>query len=95
MRSAGTSSASNASTAGRELVTSAPAAGVDNRYTVDVRDGVAGWSVAIVDPDGHDVSIRPCRDETEARTFASTVLQHAGWLSEARFREIYRLGEGT
>ena len=34
-------------------------------------------------------------DETEARTFASTVRQHIAWLSEARFREIYRLAEGA
>jgi hypothetical protein len=36
---------------------------------------------------------RACRDETEARTFASTVRQHIAWLSEPRFREIYRLAE--
>ena len=28
-------------------------------------------------------------------TFASTVFQHAGWLSEGRFREIYRIPEGA
>jgi hypothetical protein len=58
---------------------------------VDVRDA-SGWSVAIVDPDGRDAYVRACRDETEARLFASTVRQHIGWLSEERFREIYRLG---
>ena len=64
-----------------------------NRYTVDVRDGL-GWTVAIVDPDGRDAFVRACRDEAEAHTFASTVRQHVGWLSEERFREIYRL-EGS
>ena len=39
--------------------------------------------------------MRACRDETEARTFASTVRQHIAWLSEPRFREIYRLAEGA
>jgi hypothetical protein len=53
-----------------------------------------GWSVAILDPEGREVAVRACRDETEARTFASTVRQHIAWLSEARFREIYRLAEG-
>jgi len=54
-----------------------------------------GWIVTILDPDGREVSERACRDETEAITFASTVRQHAGWLSEGRFREIYRIPEGT
>jgi hypothetical protein len=54
-----------------------------------------GWSVAILDPEGREVAVRACRDETEARTFASTVRQHIAWLSEARFREIYRLAEGA
>jgi hypothetical protein len=60
-----------------------------------------GWSVAILDPQGREVAVRACRDETEARTFssteartfASTVRQHIAWLSEARFREIYLLPE--
>jgi hypothetical protein len=76
-----------------------------NRFSVEVRDGEDGqgmsqgmsqgmkWSVAIFDPEGREVALRACRDETEARTFASTVRQHIGWLSEARFREIYRLAE--
>ena len=51
--------------------------------------------MTILDPDGREVSERACRDETEAITFASTVRQHAGWLSEGRFREIYRIPEGT
>ena len=62
-----------------------------NRYGVDVRRDDAGWSVAIVDPDGIDASVRACRDETEARTYASTVRQHIEWLSEPAFRASYRL----
>lgn len=75
-----------------------------NRFSVEVRDGQAmgqgmgqgmSWSVAILDPEGREIALRACRDETEARTFASTVRQHIAWLSEARFREIYRLAEGA
>ena len=62
-----------------------------NRYTVDVRRGDDGWSVAILDPAGREVSVRACRDEPEALTFASTVRQHVDWLSEAKLRESYRL----
>jgi hypothetical protein len=79
-------------------VTRAPNLDASNRYTVVVRDegtGDGGWTVTILDPDGREVSERACRDETEAITFASTVRQHAGWLSEGRFREIYRIPEGT
>jgi hypothetical protein len=65
-----------------------------NRFTVELRDA-SGWSVAIVDPKGRDAFVRACRDEAEARTFASTVGQHIAWLSEERFREIYRLDEGV
>ncbi|HZD18541.1 MAG TPA: hypothetical protein VE669_10410 [Actinomycetota bacterium] len=65
-----------------------------NRYTVDVRRGDAGWSVAIVDPDGREASVRACGDEVEAWTYASTVRQHIEWLSEEKFREYYRLPEG-
>ncbi len=76
-----------------------------NRFSVELRDGEdgqgtgqgtgqgSGWSVAILDPEGREIALRACRDETEARTFASTVRQHIAWLSEARFREIYRLAE--
>jgi hypothetical protein len=64
-----------------------------NRYTVDVRRDDGGWSVAILAPDGAVTTTRACRDETEARTFASTVRQHAAWLSEERFREYYGLPE--
>ena len=86
---------------------SAPEFEAGNRFSVEVRDGQGmgqamgqrmgqrlGWSVAILDPEGRDLALRACRDETEARTFASTVRQHIAWLSEARFREIYRLAEG-
>ena len=84
-------------------MTSAPNLDAGNRYTVVVRDEGAGqamgqgrgWIVTILDPDGREASERACRDETEAITFASTVRQHAGWLSEGRFREIYRISEGT
>jgi hypothetical protein len=88
-------------------VTSAPNLDAGNRYTVVVRDEGAGegtgqgtgqgtgWIVKILGPDGGEVSERACRDETEAITFASTVRQHAGWLSEGRFREIYRIPEGA
>jgi hypothetical protein len=86
---------------------SAPEVEAGNRFSVEVRDGEdgqgigrgigqeIGWSVAILDPGGREIALRACRDETEARTFASTVRQHIGWLSEARFREIYRLAEGA
>jgi hypothetical protein len=87
---------------------SAPEVAAGNRFSVEVRDGPrvgqgigqgigqgTGWSVAILDPEGREIALRACRDETEARTFASTVLQHIAWLSEARFREIYRLAEGA
>jgi hypothetical protein len=64
-----------------------------NRHRVDVRQVDGQWSVAILGPDGEELSTRPCRDETEAWTYASTVRQHAYWLSDERFREYYRLGE--
>ena len=51
--------------------------------------GDDGWRVAIVDPSGAELSSRACRDEVEARTYASTVRQHVEWLSEAKFREYY------
>jgi hypothetical protein len=52
-----------------------------------------GWRVAIVDPDGREVSSRACGDEVEARTYASTVRQHVEWLSEPAFRRYYALAE--
>lgn len=92
-------------------MTSAPNLDAGDRYTVVVRNEGTGpgeakgtgqrtgqgtrWVVTILDPDGREVSERACRDQTEANTFASTVRQHAGWLSEGRFREIYRIREGT
>ena len=63
--------------------------GSSNRFSVDVRRDDTGWSAAIVDPDGTAVGVRSCRDEAEARIYASTVRQHAEWLSEERFREYY------
>ena len=76
-------------------MTAAPEVEAGNGYSVQVREAKASWSVAIVDPQGREVSVRACGDETEARTFASTVRQHIAWLSEPRFREIYRLAEGA
>jgi hypothetical protein len=62
-----------------------------NRYRVEVERERGLWTVRIVDPGGRTVLSRACGDEEEARTFASTVRQHAGWLSERRFREYYQL----
>jgi hypothetical protein len=92
-------------------VTPAPEVEAGNRFSVEVRgdengqgighgigQGIGqgnGWSVAIFDPEGREVAVRACRDESDALTFASTVRQHIAWLSEARFREIYRLVEGA
>ena len=76
-------------------MTAVPEVEAGNGYSVRVREGQGSWSVAIVDPRGREVSVRACRDEPEAETFASTVRQHIAWLSEPRFREIYRLAEGA
>ena len=80
-------------------MTSAPEVEAGNSFSVEVRDGEDGqgmeWSVSILDPERREVAVRACRDETEALTFASTVRQHIAWLSEARFREIYRLAGGA
>ena len=80
-------------------MTSAPEVEAGNSFSVEVRNGEDGremeWSVSILDPERREVAVRACRDETEALTFASTVRQHIAWLSEARFREIYRLAEGA
>jgi hypothetical protein len=62
-----------------------------NRYLVREERTGEGWSVAILDPGGRTVFSRPCGSESEARTFASTVRQHAYWLSEEKFRDYYRL----
>jgi hypothetical protein len=64
-----------------------------NDYVVRTQSGPGGWEVQILDPDGHAVWSRPCGDESEARTFASTVKQHIYWLSPAKFREYYRLAK--
>lgn len=64
-----------------------------NAYRVAVQDGDDGWLVEILDRAGRPVALRACRDETEARRYASTVRQHIYWLSEAKFREYYRLPE--
>ena len=72
---------------------SASASAPPNGYTVEVRRGEDGWSVAILDPAGGVASVRACRDEVEAHTYASTVRQHAYWLSEEQFRRYYRLRE--
>ena len=63
----------------------------ENRFGVEMHDDSAGWRVAIVDPAGAVVAERACRDQTEARTYASTVRQHIYWLSPERFRAYYRL----
>jgi hypothetical protein len=63
----------------------------DNRYSVVLDEGTRGWRVIIRDPDGNSVAKRSCSDETEARTYASSVRQHIYWLSEPRFRGYYRL----
>ena len=84
-------------------MTWAPEVEAGNRSSVEVRDGEDGqgtgegmeWSVVIRDSEGREVAVRACRDETEARALAATVRQHIAWLSEARFREIYRLTEGA
>jgi hypothetical protein len=67
------------------------ATAADNRYSVALEEGTRGWRVIIRDPDGNAVAKRTCSDETEARTFASSVRQHIYWLSELRFRGYYRL----
>jgi hypothetical protein len=63
----------------------------DNRYSVATEEGARGWRVVIRDPDGNAVAKRSCSDETEARTYASSVRPHIYWLSEPRFRSYYRL----
>jgi hypothetical protein len=64
-----------------------------DRYDVTLRREDDGWTVAIVDVAGVEVSARRCGDEEEARTYASTVRQHASWLSEPAFRAYYLLDE--
>jgi hypothetical protein len=64
-----------------------------NRYSIRVEREAAGWRVAILDPDGAEVSSRACGDEVEARTYASVVRQHIEWLSEPAFRRYYAIAE--
>lgn len=71
----------------------APGPAGDNPYLVRVVEGPGGWEVQIVSPSGAVEWARPCADEEEARTFASTVQQHVYWLSEEKFRDYYRLAE--
>jgi hypothetical protein len=66
---------------------------VESGFGVEVRGGEGTWRVAILDPRGEVVAERACRDGAEARTYASTVRQHIYWLSPAKFREYYRIGE--
>jgi hypothetical protein len=68
-----------------------PASGGEPAYAVRVEHGEQGWEVRIVDAAEQAVSVRACTDETEARTYASTVIQHLGWLSTKKFRQYYRL----
>jgi hypothetical protein len=65
-----------------------------NRFGVAVRRDDGGWRVAIVDRGGREVSVRACRDEEEARAYASTVRQHVEWLSEPKFRDYYGIPGG-
>lgn len=63
----------------------------ENGFGVELHEHDSRWRVAIVDPSGVVLSERTCRDQPEARTYASTVRQHIYWLSADRFREYYRL----
>ncbi len=72
-------------TAALDPVSDAPA------FAVEVERGQHGWEVRILDAQGVIASTRSCSSETEARTYASTVIQHLGWLSEEKFRSYYRL----
>jgi hypothetical protein len=62
-------------------------------FDVALQQTESGWRVAILDGTGNVRSERACRDHSEARTFASTVRQHAYWLSPGRFREYYGIEE--
>jgi hypothetical protein len=49
-----------------------------------------------VDANAETVSARVCRDEADARLYASTVRQHIEWLSEGQFERYYAIdGEGS
>ena len=62
-------------------------------FDVELQPTDSGWRVVIVDGTGNVRSERACRDHSEARTFASTVRQHAYWLSPERFSEYYGIEE--
>jgi hypothetical protein len=64
-----------------------------NGFAVHVHEGPHGWELRILDPEGGVAWTRPCADEAQARTMASTVQQHIYWLSPAKFRSYYRLAE--
>ena len=64
-----------------------------NGFSIRLRREDRGWKVRIIDPTGRVAGTRYCSDETDARTYASTVQQHIFWLSPAKFREYYRLEE--
>ena len=70
-----------------------PRANEEAGYRVHVEEGTQGWEATIIDPSGRVALRRPCSDEADARTFASTVRQHIYWLSPGKFREYYRLDE--
>lgn len=64
--------------------------GAGERYDVRIAEGAGGWRVAIVDRStGAEAAARACASREEADLYASTVRQHAGWLSEERFRAYY------
>lgn len=63
----------------------------ENGFGVELHEHDSVWRVVIVDASGVVLSERTCRDQPEARTYASTVRQHIYWLSTDRFREYYRL----
>ena len=63
-------------------------------FDVAIVETPEGWIVRIADATGAVLLERRCRDGSEARTFASTVRQHAYWLSPERFRDYYQIPEG-
>src|SRR5262245_16301252 len=63
-------------------------------FDVAITETEDGWVVRVSETGGTVVLERGCRDGSEARTFASTVRQHAYWLSPERFLEYYRIQEG-
>ena len=59
-------------------------------FDVSIVESDEGWRVEIRDAAGGVIAERSCRDGSEARTYASTVRQHAYWLSPEKFRDHYR-----